>query len=119
MRRHARQTRLAEVGPGGQAKIAAASAEVPGEGLAALVAARYLAGAGLAGLRVREAAAAAWAQAMDARVRVDVDPLLEGALPAAPSEIRDPAARQLAAGALHALGVLRSVLALGPGDQAG
>lgn len=103
------------MGAGGQARIARASLEVPLEGLAARVAARYLAGAGVARLRVRDAATAEAARAVDPRVEVVVDPALlternerEGGR--LPVPFTDPAARDLAAGAYEALRLLRGVL---------
>jgi len=114
MQRHSRQSRLADVGPQGQARIARALAVVPGQGLAAEVAARYLAGAGVAALRVRDEATAAAARSMDPGVRVTVEP---GLGDTAPDEatllamLTDPAARAVASGALLALRVLRAALA--------
>jgi len=131
MDRHTRQVRLADVGPEGQARIARAVVDVPGTGLAAEVAARYLAGAGVGGVRVQDPAAGAAARAVDASVRVEA--LTEGEkqggketrreatnllLSSPPcfslDELRDPTARALATGALLALGALRAALRLGP-----
>src|SRR5579863_1118142 len=99
MHRHARQARLAGVGSDGQARIASAQVDVPLEGLAAEVAARYLAGAGVARLRVRSRAVGEAARAVDGRVQVevDVDLPLEVQDATVTSAIRDPAARELAA----------------------
>jgi hypothetical protein len=108
--RHARQERLAGVGVDGQARIAGASVDVGLDGFAAEVAARYLAGAGVATIRVREAALGEGARALDARVGVAVEP----ALPAAEDDeidLRHPVARDLARGALHALYLVRAALA--------
>ena len=131
MDRHGRQSRLAELGAAGQARIARASLEVPLDGLAAWVAARYLAGAGVARLRVRDAATAQAARGVEPRVEVVVDPGLrskrneqEGGkagsgvesplAPFPPSRLpvqfTDPVARDLAEGAHEALRLLRSVL---------
>jgi hypothetical protein len=127
MSRHGRQTRLAEVGAAGQARIVAATVDVPMVGLSGDVASRYLAGAGVVRLRVRSAAIAAAASAIDPSVRVEIDD------PAAPRgssddrrlarscsptsdwlDLRDPVARDLALGARAALRVLRAVLEGGP-----
>ncbi|MGD0530047.1 MAG: hypothetical protein ABSE49_33235, partial [Polyangiaceae bacterium] len=91
MDRHARQAQLAGVGASGQARIRRATAEVRLEGLAADVAARYLAGAGVSGLRVRAEELAAGARALDASVRVEVDPSLAVVLD--PVDLDDPSAR--------------------------
>jgi hypothetical protein len=113
MQRHTRQIRLAGVGPEGQARIARAEVVVPGTGLSAEVAARYLAGAGVAAIVVQDERIAASARAMDAAVGVRVDAAVAAAADAlpAPPELRDPAARELASGALLALSALRDALA--------
>ncbi len=109
MDRHDRQARLAEVGFAGQARIAAATVVVGGRGLAAEVATRYLAGAGVGLLRVGDAALADVAASIDPAVRVEV-----GAGPRDPGrdapELRDPTAREAARGAREALRALQSVL---------
>jgi hypothetical protein len=109
MDRHARQTRLVGVGREGQARLAATRAEVPLEGLAGDVAARYLAGAGVALVRVRSDATGAGARAIDASVGIEVSPLLPAELSneGAAIGLRDPATQQLAGGALFALRALR------------
>jgi molybdopterin/thiamine biosynthesis adenylyltransferase len=110
--RHSRQSRLADVGPQGQARIARAVAVVPGQGIAAEVAARYLAGAGVAAVRVKDEATAAAVRAVDPGVRVEVDPGLgEAGDVAALAALSDPATRAVASGALLALRVLRAALA--------
>jgi hypothetical protein len=111
MQRHSRQSRLADVGASGQARIARAVATVPGRGLAAEVAARYLAGAGVAALRVKDEATAAAARAVDPAVRVEIDPALGEASLDGLEALADPAARAVAAGALQALHVLQAALA--------
>ncbi len=114
MQRHSRQSRLADVGAQGQARIARAVAVVPGQGIAAEVAARYLAGAGVAALRVRDEPTAAAARAVDPDVRVTVEP---GLISPAPDDattlavLTDPAACAVASGALLALRLLRAALA--------
>lgn len=112
MHRNARQARLAGVGPDGQARIARAHVDVPLDGLAADVAARYLAGAGVAGVRVRSAALGEGARAIDARVLVDVDPSIPPDATAATATmgLHDPAAQAVAQGARFALEALRRAL---------
>ncbi len=112
MDRHGRQSRLAEVGAAGQARIARASFDVCLEGFAAQVAARYLAGAGVARLRVRDAATAEAARAVDPRVEVIVEPTLEAerVKQRLPVQFEDPVARELAEGAHEALRLLRGAL---------
>jgi hypothetical protein len=123
MDRHARQAKLAEVGPAGQARIGRAVVSVPFGGWAADVAVRYLAGAGVAAVRVPDAQLAEGARALAPGLCVEVDPALAGAdggpgrsdaRPAA-SVLRDPAARELLRGALAALEAIRG--ALGEGDR--
>lgn len=109
-RRHTRQVRLAEVGADGQGRIGRAAVDVHGRGLAAEVAARYLAGAGVARLRVGDEAVGAAARGIDAAVAIDVDPSLAVERGDAPPELIDPTARALAAGALAALRAIREAL---------
>jgi hypothetical protein len=114
MQRHSRQSRLTDVGPEGQARIARTVAVVPGQGIAAEVAARYLAGAGVAVVRVSDEATAAAARAVDPGVRVEVEPELAAPVPdevEVPAVLTDPAARAVATGALLALRNLRAALA--------
>lgn len=109
--RHVRQSRL--VGVDGQARIEQASVEVPLDGFAGEVAARYLAGAGVGGLRVPTASLAAVVRAADARVAVEVAPgpdEVHEADRGALAVLDDPAAKALAQGALFALRALRAVL---------
>jgi hypothetical protein len=111
MDRHARQSRLAEIGPAGQARIARARVDVGLEGVAAEVAARYLAGAGVGGLRVPTEGVAAAARAVDASVPVEVASTVAAAAePEALGALRDPCARALGHGALVALAALRGAL---------
>jgi hypothetical protein len=112
--RHSRQARLADVGPEGQKRIARAPGVVAGRGLQAEVAARYLAGAGVASVRVGDEATAAAARAVDPAVRVEIDGSL-GAAPALDATgIADPACRAVAGGAMQALDVLRAALGAEP-----
>ncbi len=110
MDRFARQTKLAEIGVDGQARIASATVDIALEGAAADVAARYLAGAGVACVRVSDAALAEGARALAPALRVVVDPMLvdEGG---ESFDLRDPACRDLARGAWVALRALQGVLA--------
>jgi hypothetical protein len=118
MDRHGRQDRLAEIGSQGQARIAAATADVRLVGLAGEVATRYLAGAGVGRLRVREAGLVAVARAVDPAVRVEVvdagaDSNAGAHSGAGDFAFRDAAAAALALGAREALRVLRGILEVG------
>jgi hypothetical protein len=116
MDRHARQARLAEVGSAGQARLRGARADVHLAGPAADVAVRYLAGAGLGHLRVPDAGLCVSARAVDPQVTVEVD----GGLSPRPAEgfdLRDPAARDVAAGAAAALEAVRLALGLGTAER--
>ena len=109
MHRHGRQSRLAEIGAEGQERIAAATAEVRSGGLAGEVATRYLAGAGIGALRVRDPALAPIAAAVDPAVRVEV----AAGAPESPGPdpfFRDPAAAALARGAREALREIQRAL---------
>ncbi len=118
MERHDRQSRLREVGPAGQARLARACADVPLGGFAAEMAVRYLTGAGVGRLRVGGAELALTACAIDPAVRVEVVAALAGAQgadeaagdPAGALGLHDPVARQAAGGALAALRAIRRVL---------
>jgi hypothetical protein len=117
VQRHSRQSRLADVGPQGQARIARALVVVPGQGLAAEIAARYLAGAGVAAVYVRDEPTAAAARAADPGVRVEVDPKLATTAPEETevlAVLTEPSACAIASGALLALRVLRRALATEP-----
>ena len=116
MDRHARQARLAEVGESGQARIARATVHLRLEGAAGEVAARYLAGAGVGRLRVRDARAGEAARAVDPGVVVEVDADLGGSEPGEPGEdfgLVRPSVRDLARGATAALSALKEVLGMG------
>jgi hypothetical protein len=115
MDRHDRQARLAEVGAAGQDRIAAATVAIRTDGLAAQVATRYLAGAGVGVLRVRDRALVAAASAVDPQVRVEiVASEAEGpdaaTADAAPPGFHDAGARDVARGAREALRALRRLL---------
>jgi hypothetical protein len=115
MERHHRQARLAEVGAAGQERIAAATVAIRTDGLAAEVATRYLAGAGIGGLQVRDRALVPAASAVDPQVRVEiVEGEAEGpegaAADAAPPGFHDAGARDVARGAREALRALRRIL---------
>jgi hypothetical protein len=114
MDRHSRQIRLPEVGTSGQGRIARAAIDVRLDGPAADVAARYLSGAGVACVRVRDATLARGARALAPAVRVEEDPRIDvdvdvdvdgGAF-----DLRDTACRDLMRGARFALGALRAAL---------
>jgi hypothetical protein len=109
MHRYARQTKLAGVGESGQLRIANARVDVPLDGLAGEVAARYLAGAGVGHLCVRDSRIAAAARAVDPTVSVEVtasSPLASvGASP-----LRDPSAQAVERGARFALDALRAAI---------
>jgi hypothetical protein len=110
--RHARQARLAGVGAEGQARIGRASVDVGLNGFAADVAARYLAGAGVACVRVRASELGAGVRAIDPAVRLEIEPSLGDApVDSLDSlDLDDAAARDLARGALCALRALRVIL---------
>jgi len=114
MSRHGRQTRLAEVGSAGQARIAVATVDVTVEGLAAEVATRYLAGAGVGCLRVQQADGvrlAAIASSIDPAVRVEAVEF-QTASQEDGLELRHPGARDVALGARLALRALRRALGM-------
>jgi hypothetical protein len=90
--RHARQVILPEIGEAGQARIEAGSAVVDA-GRSGEIEALYLAGAGVGRIVVADAASAS-----DARG-------------AAPFDVRDEAARDVALGAWRALATLRALVA--------
>ncbi len=113
MQRHGRQTKLAEVGAAGQARIARARVDVAVPGLAGEVAVRYLAGAGIGQLRVCTEPLAAIARAVDSTVAVEVTAIVDREKDGivAQMALRDPAAQALAEGAHLALSALREALA--------
>jgi hypothetical protein len=107
MDRHGRQTRLAEVGDLGQAQIARARVDVRAGGFAGEIAARYLAGAGVCGLRVQSESIASAARAVDSAVEVTVAALEDDVDETAGGfDLSEPAARQLAQGSQLALEAL-------------
>jgi hypothetical protein len=113
--RYVRQAKLVEVGAAGQARIVRAVVDVRLEGAAADIAARYLGGAGVAGVRVRDAAIASGARTLAPSLRVEVDPLLAPEPPEQEEDafdLRDPACRDLVRGACAALRALRAALAV-------
>jgi hypothetical protein len=113
MHRYARQTKLSGVGEPGQLRIANARIDVPLDGLAGEVAARYLAGAGVGRLRVRTARIAAAARSVDPAVFVDVSESLPPAV-IGPSTLQDRSAQDVERGARFALDALRAVIEGGP-----
>jgi hypothetical protein len=119
MHRYARQTKLAGVGEPGQLRITNARVDVPLDGLAGEVAARYLAGAGVGRLCVRDSRIAAAARAVDPAVSVEVtassSPAASRAFRAGgdavgASPLRDPSAQAVERGARFALDALRAVI---------
>lgn len=114
MNRHGRQMRLAGVGPSGQAMIKRARIDVPLSGLAAEVAVRYLAGAGVGLLRVRDPRLVEIAKAIDPSTVVEVDACMEASDPPAAFRLVDPATREIARGAYFALAGLRAALGVDP-----
>jgi hypothetical protein len=114
MNRHGRQMRLAGVGPHGQAMIQRARIDVPLSGLAAEVAVRYLAGAGVGLLRVREPRLVEIAKAIDPFTVVEVDARIAASDPPGPFALVDSASREVARGAHFALTGLRAVLGVDP-----
>jgi hypothetical protein len=117
MNRHARQARLADVGSAGQGRIASSRVTVQGDGLAAVVAGRYLAGAGVASVRVRSAVVAASVRGVDPSVGTEVDPAVGQGPEDDAWDLGDPAARAVASGARAALRVLRRSLETSPGER--
>jgi hypothetical protein len=114
MHRHARQMRLPEIGARGQTRIVGVRVDVAFEGLAAEVAVRYLAGAGIGRVRVRDERLAQVALAIDPSVLVEVDPTLSVAATLGAIDLRDPDARAVARGAHAALLAIRSALKAAP-----
>lgn len=110
--RYTRQVRLTDVGAAGQARIGAVRAVVSAEGLAGVVAARYLLGAGVGRVAVRDAAIAEAARGIDPGAALAV----EGSAPrATPPDlarfgVKTPAAAQVLEGAVSALAILRAAL---------
>jgi hypothetical protein len=120
MHRHARQVRLAEVGEAGQARLAAATVDVRLVGAAGEIAARYLAGAGIGRLRVKDPRVAQAATAVDPAAVVETVPAFapfdgdpQPSALAPELDLEGAATRDLAQGALAALAVLREILGVG------
>ncbi|MBX3201323.1 MAG: hypothetical protein KF894_24520 [Labilithrix sp.] len=97
-RRFSRQTRLAEIGPSGQARLAAARVRLGGPGFAGEIERRYVVAAGL--------------QLAADDPTVDPD-AIDRAADVRTLELRHEAAREVAAGALRALAAVRAALAEG------
>jgi hypothetical protein len=140
--RYSRQTRLAEVGETGQARLAAGHVFVVADGLAGEVQARYLAGAGVGTLHVLHEGPARAASQVNVDVDVDVngDGDVNGLSSPSPSPspspststststttttstisgfgIRDEAAREVALGAWRALHDIRALLGVESGTE--
>jgi hypothetical protein len=109
---------LAEVGPAGQARIAASTAIVKLDGVGAVVCARYLAGSGIGKLRLCDPRLAWTIRAAFPEQWMEVafsDDLRETSLPPAPPlDFHDPIACEVAQGANEALRVIRSIIDLAP-----
>ncbi len=113
MHRHERQTKLAEVGEAGQARIVHTWVDLLAGGLVGEVAARYLAGAGVSHIRVRTERLATLVRSIDPAIDVDVIPTGEsenGDDLLSANDVRDPAARAVAQGAFLALSLLRRAI---------
>jgi hypothetical protein len=108
--RHSRQARLEGVGDEGQARIERASAVVRGEGLAAFVEARYLAGAGVKRIAFASDAAMRAARAVDPRIAAALAFPSDMTDDAPDFGVRDPAARDVVTGAWRALETVRKAL---------
>ena len=106
--RHGRQSRLAEVGARGQERLARSRVTLACDGLAGIVEARYLAGAGVGALSGPDAALAE-ARRADASVRTEIAPARVAQEPAELAGL-DASAREVARGALAALRALRGAL---------
>jgi len=104
--RYERQIRLPEIGEEGQARLEASEVVLGGAGEAREVEATYLR---LAGVKVREAHANA-----AARARAKAKPEAKSSSEALKAiGVRDPAAREVADGALRALVAMRAILGVG------
>jgi hypothetical protein len=118
-RRHARQVLLAEVGEAGQRRITESAWAVRARGLAGLVEARYVAGAGFGRIVAPDDEVARAAKDVDATLVVEV--AREGEDADARTELEDPAwiaelspsARDVGLGAYRALSAIREALAKG------
>lgn len=110
-----RQSRLAEIGPEGQALIASSTADVQLDRVSATVCARYLAGCGVGTLRVRDARLAAVAREARSSVTVVIVDDLPVRDAGSALDLHDEVARQVAGGAMEALTVIRSTLGLPSG----
>jgi hypothetical protein len=108
-KRHQRQMRLPLVGREGQKVLSGIAAVVGATGDEGRVAARYLAGAGVGRITVRDPDVAAAGQRVDASVTIVVAPVAEPA-PMQELDELDPAARAVARGARAAAQVLVAAL---------
>jgi hypothetical protein len=108
--RHSRQMRLAGVGEVGQRRIACAHLALLADGFAGDIATRYLTGAGVGHLSLKDSLLAASARAVDPTVQISVDP----SLPVGPTRsgfpLQQRGAIELAIGAHLALELLRQTL---------
>jgi hypothetical protein len=112
-----RQSRLAEVGAAGQARIAAAAVDVRLDGVASVVCVRYLAGCGVGTLRVRDSNLISIARAVSPHITVVVVDDLPRNDAAPRLDLHDPVAREIALGANEALRIVRATIGLHPGGD--
>jgi hypothetical protein len=106
-----RQSKLAEIGAAGQARIAASTADVRLAGLAGAVCVRYLVGCGVGALRVRDPRLIQVAQAASpSQIVVVIDDLPDERPP--PLDLTDAVAREFAQGANEALRLVRAMIDL-------
>ena len=119
--RHTRQVRLADVGEEGQARLEATTGFVETDGLAGVVEARYLAGAGGGKISTGYEAIGDVARAVDATIQIVAArraPLGHGEPPA--FGVKDPVAMEVALGAWRALAhVRRAILPKRPAGDSG
>lgn len=98
-RRYERQTRLADIGPGGQAKLCAAKVAIRSQGFARTIERRYVVSSGMT----------------ESATETTVDPSrVDRAADVTALGLRNAPARDVAEGALRALAAIR--LALGEGS---
>ena len=108
--RHSRQVRLAELGDAGQVRIESLEATIAGEGVAAIVEARYLAGAGVRKIACASDEVGAAARAVDARVAIALafPSTMEDGAPSL--ALKNAGARDVALGAWRALDLIRHAI---------
>jgi hypothetical protein len=102
--------RLAGVGEAGQRRIACAQLALLADGFAGEIATRYLAGAGVGHLSLKDSMLAASARAVDPTVQISIDPSLPVGPTCSGFPLRERGAIELATGAHLALELLRQTL---------